>query len=268
MKVLSYNVYGVRKLTKKIPSFKHRRKNLKRILNTILTEEKIDVICMQEVNLFNEGFIIFILDRLGYKVLKRFPMRAGLNVQFNLIAISKHGLKFKKLFSLPHSADKKYKSFWRQKPSYGMSEYRTTFFVEVEDETRSYIIGNTHTDHISEEGRKKGIEKSLTYLDRHKAEVKLLTGDMNTSRESDLISNILKNNPNYELVTKTTRDILSFHHYGLNKEKDLDFAFINKGIPSSYHIIAETSLINEGSDHRPVIIEIGDNNENRNCSRP
>ena len=50
MKVLSYNIYGVKNTTAPTPKWEVRQENIKRILNNILKDNEIKVCCFQEVN--------------------------------------------------------------------------------------------------------------------------------------------------------------------------------------------------------------------------
>ena len=50
MKILSYNVYGVKDTKSPIPKWDIRQKNVKRILNDLLKKTEIKVCCFQEVN--------------------------------------------------------------------------------------------------------------------------------------------------------------------------------------------------------------------------
>ena len=50
MKVLSYNIYGVKDTKYPIPKWEIRQENIKRILNYLLKDIEIKVCCFQEVN--------------------------------------------------------------------------------------------------------------------------------------------------------------------------------------------------------------------------
>ena len=50
MKVLSYNIYGVKETKNPIPEWEIRQRNLYHNLNKILKDENIKVLCFQEVN--------------------------------------------------------------------------------------------------------------------------------------------------------------------------------------------------------------------------
>ena len=62
MKVLSYNVYGIKDTQSPIPKWEDRQNNIKRILNTVLIDKEIKVICFQEVNQNNIEFLNEILN--------------------------------------------------------------------------------------------------------------------------------------------------------------------------------------------------------------
>ena len=50
MRILSYNIYGVKETNSPIPIWETRQKNIKRILDTLLKDDEIKVCCFQEVN--------------------------------------------------------------------------------------------------------------------------------------------------------------------------------------------------------------------------
>ena len=50
MKILSYNIYGVKDTTSPIPQWNERQKNIEIIINKLLNDDDIKVCCFQEVN--------------------------------------------------------------------------------------------------------------------------------------------------------------------------------------------------------------------------
>lgn len=50
MKILSYNIYGIKNTNPPTPKFETRLNNIKRILNDLLKDKEIKVCCFQEVN--------------------------------------------------------------------------------------------------------------------------------------------------------------------------------------------------------------------------
>ena len=62
MKVLSYNIYGVKNTNNLIPKWDIRQKNIERILNEILKDNELKVCCFQEVNENNMELLSIILS--------------------------------------------------------------------------------------------------------------------------------------------------------------------------------------------------------------
>ena len=61
MKVLSYNIYGVKDTESPIPKWEIRQENIKKILSELLKDREIKVCCFQEVNQNNIGLLDDIL---------------------------------------------------------------------------------------------------------------------------------------------------------------------------------------------------------------
>lgn len=264
MKILSYNVYGVVFTESPIPSWSNRRKNIKRILDELLKDQEIKVLCFQEINANNMSLIEQIVQANNFKILEKFPMKTQFLAQYNLVAIrNTDDIKVKKVFCLPHGKDEQYKEIRKQVIDYDMSDYRTTVFVEFEYHEKCYLIGNIHTDYISPEGKIKGTVKSLDYMDKEQADYKLIVGDMNMVCHMSEAYKILKQNSNYITLSRSKNfDVSdnSWHGYGTKEQVNVDFAFIEKDKKEkyTYQIMKQNDMYEEGSDHRPVIIEIVD----------
>lgn len=260
MKILSYNLYGIKKPNLPFPSWEERQKNIYNSLTNILKDEDIKVLCFQEVNENNIKLIIKIINENGFVCLEKFPMITESIYQYNIVAV-KSGIKVNNVYCLPHGKDMEYKNVNEQVIDYEMSDYRTTVFVEFKHNNKKYLIGNTHTDYISTEGKIKGIIKSLNYMDKQNANYKFVVGDMNMVCHMSEVYNILKQNSNYTTLSRSTNfDITdnSWHGYGAMEQVNVDFAFIEKSKKDfyDYKIIKQDDMLKEGSDHRPIIIEI------------
>lgn len=75
------------------------------------------------------------------------------------------------------------------------------------------------------------------------------------------VYNILKQNDNYITISRNEKfNILdnSWHGYGTKEQVNVDFAFVEKSMRERYYyeIIKQDNMLNEGSDHRPVILTI------------
>ena len=243
MKVLSYNIYGVRETKSPIPEWNVRQENLYNNLNKILKDGEIKILCFQEVNENNIPAI-------------------KLYQKYNIIAIKDDSsIKINKVFCLPHGRDDEYKNINEQIIDYNMSDYRTTLFVDFKYDNKKYLIGCIHTDYISTEGKIKGTVKSLNYMDKVNADYKFIVGDMNMVSHMSEVYNILKQNNNY--ITKSRNSNFnvednSWQGYGMMEQVNVDFAFVEKQKENcyEYNIIKQADMMMEGSDHRPIIITV------------
>lgn len=262
MKILSYNIFGVMKTKNAIPDWNTRQKNLIMILNKELMDENIKVCCFQEVNKNNIKILEDILIKNKFTMLDKFPMKTELYNQYNIVAIKNDkDISLEHIYCLPHGKDKEYKNINEQVLYYGMSDYRTTVFVFFKYNNKKYLVGNIHTDYISTEGKVKGVVKSLNYMDTIDADYKIIVGDMNMVSHMSEVYNILKQNNNYIVLSRSKEFKISdnsWHGYGTMEQVNSDFAFVEKEKINffDYKIIKQDNLMNEGSDHRPIIILI------------
>lgn len=262
MKVLSYNIYGVKDTKPPIPEWNTRQRNIYHNLSKILKNEDIKVLCFQEVNENNMNLLEKIARENNFSILDKFPMKTETINQYNIIAIkSDDKLKIKNVYCLPHGKDDEYKKIGEQIIDYGMSDYRTTVFVNFEYYSKTYLIGCIHTDYISTEGKIKGTVKSLNYMDRIDADYKFIVGDMNMISHMSEVYNILKQNTNYTTISRNKNFKISdnsWQGYGIMEQVNVDFAFVEKIKEDvyDYEIIKQVDMMEEGSDHRPIIITI------------
>lgn len=262
MKVISYNMYCVKDTKFPIPKWEIRQNNIERILNSILVDEEIKVACFQEVNKNNIELLSKILEKNNFKMLKKFAMKTELFNQYNIIAVRKDkDITVNEVFCLPHGKDSEYKNIDEQIIHYNMSDYRTTVFVNMTYKGKVYLIGNVHTDYISTEGKIKGMVKTLNYMDTVNANYKMVIGDMNMIAHMSEVYNILIQNSNYVTVSRNKNFNISdnsWQGYGTQEQVNVDFAFVKKDNKDSYEyeIIKQEDMMQEGSDHRPVIITI------------
>lgn len=260
MKILSYNLYGVKDTIEPILKWELRQKNIERILNQLLIDNDIKLCCFQEVNNNNIMALEEILNKNNFIMLEKFPMKTEYLNQYNIVAI-RNDINVNFVYCLPHGKNDEYQKIEEQIIDYGMSDYRTTVFVQFILDNKKYLVGNIHTDYISIEGKIKGVLKSLNYLDSINADYKLIVGDMNMVSHMSEVYNILKENDNYQVLSRSRNfDITdnSWHGYGTKEQVNIDFVFIEKDKESRYNykIIKQKNMIDEGSDHRPIIIEI------------
>lgn len=262
MKILSYNIYGVKDTPALIPKWNERQRNIEKILNKVLEDNEIKVCCFQEVNQNNMQMLEDILINNNFKMLEKFPMKTQSINQYNIVAIKDDSnIKVNYVYCLPHGKDIEYKNINNQVIDYGMSDYRTTVFVYFKYANKKYLIGNIHTDYISTEGKVKETIKTLNYLDTIDAYYKIVLGDMNMISHMSEVYSILKQNSNYITISRSKKFNVSdnsWHGYGTKEQVNVDFAFIQKNKINyyDYKIIKQDNMMKEGSDHRPIIVSI------------
>ena len=262
MKILSYNIYGVKDTKYPIPKWMIRQKNLRIILNELLKDSQIKLCCFQEVNHNNIDMLREILIDNNFTMLEKFAMKTEKHNQYNIVAIrNEKSINLIDVHCLPHGKDTEYQKIEEQMIDYNMSDYRTTVFVKFEYNNKTYLVGNIHTDYISTEGKIKGTVKSLEYMDSIKCDYKLVIGDMNMVSHMSEVYNILKQKDNYTTISRSKNfSILdnSWHGYGTMEQVNVDFSFIEKNMKEKYdyEIIKQDDMMHEGSDHRPIILTI------------
>ena len=98
-------------------------------------------------------------------------------------------------------------------------------------------------------------------MDKIQADYKVLVGDMNMVSHMSEVYNILKQNNNFCTLSRSKDfDISdnSWHGYNTEGQVNVDFAFVEKTKLDnySYQMIKQADVLLEGSDHRPIIIEV------------
>ena len=262
MKILSYNIYGVKDTKYPIPKWMVRQKNLRIILNELLKDSQIKLCCFQELNHNNIDMLREILSDNNFRMLEKFAMKTEKHNQYNIVAIrNEKSINLIDVHCLPHGKDTEYQKIEEQIIDYNMSDYRTTVFVKFEYNNKTYLVGNIHTDYISTEGKIKVTVKSLEYMDSIKCDYKLVIGDMNMVSHMSEVYNILKQKDNYTTISRSKNfSVLdnSWHGYGTMEQVNVDFSFIEKNMKEKYdyEIIKQDDMMHEGSDHRPIILTI------------
>ena len=76
LKVLSYNVYGKKDVESPVPDWETRQENLHKIINQILQDQDVKVLCFQEMNENNMTSILKICEKHNFIILGKFPMKS------------------------------------------------------------------------------------------------------------------------------------------------------------------------------------------------
>lgn len=276
LKILSYNIFGVKEAgLSGVPDWATRQKNLKKNINTILNENEIDVICLQEVNENNMKLIEDVAEEFNFEVLEKYPMFTEMGIlQYNLNLISRRGVEDISGVCINHNNLVNFQydpnPFMQEmsvKADEEASDYRTTVINIVEKNNCQYLIANIHTDHCSSDLKKRGIERTLEFIQENVdmnefLGTQIVVGDMNTVVHLDHVRTVLNKFPRWTTLSKGENfNYLydhSYHGYGKEESVHVDFAFVPKEHLNKceYELIKQSDLGNEGSDHRPVIYTI------------
>lgn len=263
MKVITYNVYGVPGAIENVPKFEERLKNLEKYLEEILYEEKPNIICFQEVNCHNLKKIESIMENSDYESGEYYYLKnPNLANQLNPIFYKK-GMDLLGDYCLGHTSNYD-KNTEQQKLLLGISDFRGTTINVLRDLNDDiYIIGNTHTDYISSEGKKEGIRRSIieieNLLKKYPTAIPILLGDMNMVAHMAETYQILKLFSAWTTKSKEHQICSqSYHGYNNNEAVNCDFAFVRKEdiLNFSHKILTKKNIAEEPSDHRPVIYQI------------
>ncbi len=84
---------------------------------------------------------------------------------------------------------------------------------------------------------------------------------MNMVSHMSEVHSILKEHSNYQVLSRNKNFNVTdnfWHGYGTKEQVNVDFAFIEKNKKNhfEYKVIKQKNVMQEGSDHRPIIIEI------------
>lgn len=267
LKVLSYNLFGAESDSKSVPTWEHRQLMLSNSLHTILNEcyTGVNVAFFQEVNDRNIEMLNKVLEDTGYVIVCKASMVvAGGELQYNVIALHESLLKY--VECTQYVKHDKNSLSGNMVYDCDLSEERATAFVHLRINNKLYILGNIHADHMSIQGKIHGVCKSLGYINNsceNASSVGLLLGDMNMITHMAEAQAVLRDKPQFETLSldkarPNSTHVNSYHGYGQREEANVDFAFIPKDKANlfKYEILSKKIMEDEGSDHRPVVVTI------------
>lgn len=267
MRICSYNLFCITNTPEPIPHFTERLSLLRHKISQMAIST--DIFFFQEVTENNIGILKEILSNRYNFFGEEYPMLSAYSGrQYNIIAIRKQYADcVVRVDCVPHGTDDTYLKIENQIRDYGMTDYRASLIVILEINNKRYVLGNTQADHISIEGKVKGISKTLQYIRAQRHDYAMLLGDMNMVSHMSECKEVLFGNPYFTAVSKNRHAIYptnSYHGYAVNESVNVDFAFVPKSDADKYEwcCYSEGDRRNEGSDHKPVVITISDLSDN------
>lgn len=268
MKVVSYNCYGVVNGIDQAPHWDRRLQGIPKVIDNIIAGHDPDIFCFQEVNKFNLNKVSEAMKINGFDSLSLFPMTNKMGFQYNLVYFKSERVKLLSEKCVAH-ADEEYQSPENQVIKYGMSDYRTSILGLFEKGGEKFIVGNTHTDYISPEGKIRGTIKTINEIDKMAGDLKIpkvLVGDFNMVVHMSEMYVILQNAPKNWETLSTPEDMSekyqSWHGYGSKEEVNPDFAMIDslttnarRKLLDSEHFVEVDDEMIFPSDHHPILVE-------------
>ena len=158
-------------------------------------------------------------------------------------------------------------SFWLSETpdvmskDWGAAHYRICSYVILTEKAtdRSFVVFNTHLDHVSDEARIKGIGVVLDKISQFGDLPAVIMGDFNAVEGSKTYASVTENFLDARYVAPETNDSYTYQNWGnLEKAKRLDYFMISKeGFTAQHYDVL--SAIHDGvysSDHCPIVLTL------------
>jgi endonuclease/exonuclease/phosphatase family metal-dependent hydrolase len=158
-------------------------------------------------------------------------------------------------------------SFWLSETPEVMSKdwgsacYRICSYVILKENASglSFVVFNTHLDHVSDEARIKGIGVVLDKIAQFGGLPAVIMGDFNAIEGSETYESVTENFLDARYEAAETRDSYTYQNWGnLESAKRLDYFMISKeGIAAlRYDVIPAQHDGVYASDHCPIVLEL------------
>ena len=158
-------------------------------------------------------------------------------------------------------------SFWLSETpdvmskDWGAACYRICSYVILTEKAsdRSFVVFNTHLDHVSDEARIKGIAVVLDKIAQFGGLPAVIMGDFNAVEGSETYESVTQNFLDARYEATETRDSYTYQNWGnLNNAKRLDYFMISReGITAlRYDVIPAVHDGVYASDHCPIVLEL------------
>ena len=158
-------------------------------------------------------------------------------------------------------------SFWLSETpevmskDWGAAHYRICSYVILKENAsgKSFVVFNTHLDHVSDEARIKGIGVVLDKIAQFGGLPAVIMGDFNAIEGSETYESVTENFLDARYEAAETRDSYTYQNWGnLESAKRLDYFMISKeGITAlRYDVIPAVHNGVYASDHCPIVLEL------------
>lgn len=158
-------------------------------------------------------------------------------------------------------------SFWLSETpdvmskDWGAAHYRICSYVILKENAsgKSFVVFNTHLDHVSDEARIKGIGVVLDKIAQFGGLPAVIMGDFNAVEGSETYKSVTQDFLDARYEAAETRDSYTYQNWGnLESAKRLDYFMISKeGITAlRYDVIPAQHDGVYASDHCPIVLEL------------
>ena len=158
-------------------------------------------------------------------------------------------------------------SFWPSETpdvmskDWGAAHYRICSYVILKENAsgKSFVVFNTHLDHVSDEARIKGIGVVLDKIAQFGGLPAVIMGDFNAVEGSETYKSVTQDFLDARYEAAETRDSYTYQNWGnLESAKRLDYFMISKeGITAlRYDVIPAQHDGVYASDHCPIVLEL------------
>ena len=158
-------------------------------------------------------------------------------------------------------------SFWLSETpevmskDWGAAHYRICSYVILKENAsgKSFVVFNTHLDHVSDEARIKGIAVVLDKIAQFGGLPAVIMGDFNAVEGSETYKSVTQDFLDARYEAAETRDSYTYQNWGnLESAKRLDYFMISKeGITAlRYDVIPAVHDGVYASDHCPIVLEL------------
>ena len=158
-------------------------------------------------------------------------------------------------------------SFWLSETpevmskDWGAAHYRICSYVILTEKAtdRSFVVFNTHLDHVSDEARIKGIGVVLDKIAQFGGLPAVIMGDFNAIEGSETYESVTENFLDARYAAPVTSDSYTYQNWGnLEQAKRLDYFMISKEgfAAQSYGVLSAIHGGVYSSDHCPIVLTL------------
>ena len=158
-------------------------------------------------------------------------------------------------------------SFWLSETPDQMSKdwdaacYRICSYVILEEkETKeTFVVFNTHLDHVSDEARINGIAVVLDKIQQFGGYPSMIMGDFNATEDSETYKSATENFDDVKYLTENTMTGATYQNWGASLDDDcIDYLMISKTgfTVNSYAVVQNTYDGVYPSDHFPLSVSL------------